>query len=237
MKWWVEFAAVAFAFLVLIAVFAAPLKPDGIDFSAVSENVTGGAPRLAAGSALEYALTVGGVTSGATVRALGARGTCAAFSQQTAGMNLTFCFSGAEARVFGIGGELPAESAALARCYAFEPWMADAAANWSASTTYAQTVRGGELSRLNLSEETVTFYSFEGTETVRGRTALKVAAEIVQRRMSAHGAEERVLGNRTVWVDAETRVVLRENATLVGMAYASELVAAPFALENQTDAD
>jgi hypothetical protein len=121
--------------------------------------------------------------------------------------------------------------AGLPPIFAFEPWMIDAGEGWSGSITVSRTMRSGAIPGTSFQGAFETQYSCLGIENVSGRRALRVIAVTYAVESGAPGAQSVPVAVRTIWVDEEMRVTLKEDAGIPGMNSTFLLVRAPFLLQ------
>ena len=112
----------------------------------------------------------------------------------------------------------------------YEPWMLSLRDGWSGSFNVTGTLRPGAVEVVKFVQKDVSFYRFLRRENVSGRPAL--VAEAVSFDVSISGGKETFSNmlKRTVWVDEERRVMLKEIDEGGGETAEKVLVGAPFSL-------
>jgi hypothetical protein len=227
-KW--AYAAGAAAILAFIALLYA-LSPSQVRFSESSTNVTWAPPSLAAGDAINYSASAQGTAWNVTVKSLGwsAEWGCFLLSEDSGGnISISACYAqnGSLARAFAGDRQIPAEAFANGLSVAgFEPWMASAAPGWTATSTLTRSMEPRIALAEGVRDESVTTYAYNGTEKIAGRDAYRIEIE-TGKAVSGYGFSR--TSRRTVWVDAQRKIALKEDGEAGGEEYHLMVQSAPF---------
>ena len=224
-------SAAALLLLIIASVYIGGQNRFESGFS--SENMTGGVPLLSEGDELSYTAEAGGNRTNITVVAKGrdVQKGCVLLEQRYREYVTSVCYSevnGSEAYILMNGTPVgQGEFATLPAIHAFEPWMIGASVGWSGRVTMSANM--GASGILGAFEVT---YRCTWIGNVSGRRALRVDSEIFAVRGSGLGnaMEKSAIGRRTVWVDLEKRVMLKEESSVWGINSSQLLSRAPFPL-------
>jgi hypothetical protein len=229
---------ITFAAAILLFVVALLLvSPRGVDLAEESENITGSPPLLGEGDNLIYSVNVDGKEFNVSVKAAGrdAVNNCSLLKQESAyHANITGCYSEQNGSLVYavVGGSIVSRdvfAGGLPAIHAFEPWMAAAKVGWSGSARVSRSLKPGFIPMLSVGETIETHYWCNETENVFGRAALKVESVTFRRSGRQDGARS-LIGSRTIWVDVERRVMLKEEAHAGDETATYSILSAPFLL-------
>ncbi len=236
---------IAVAAVALIAIFLLVRPSGGLQVSVESENLSSSAgPRFASGEEYGYKLRFGGAAVNASVGIGGIDGEagCLRAVRNISGLAnaspLEACYSTANgsAAYFSVlsNGEwkrMPPETYAAEPVMIFyEPWMLSLREGWSGALNVTMKLSPGAIEVVRMEQRSANSYRFLRRENYSGRAAL--VAEAVSRELEISDGGENVTGEtrRTVWVDEEKRVVLKDTYDSNGETVEEVLVRAPFRL-------
>lgn len=235
-----QLLVVAGASLSILAILLVLVNPSGVEFKVSGENVSCGAPTIPRGE--NYSYLVGGAAQNfsATLYSSGldVALNCYLFHQES-GLNSSVdaCFSrvdGKIARVSSRGAEISLESlAGQPPLIGLEPWMACARPGWSGTENFSRSLKPGIIQVMPVSDVIENDYYYAATETALGRTAYRIEEKSYRVTGEGVSAQKMLVGGRTVWVDAEKKIMLKEEVPGAG-GFAAVLVSAPFQL-NESD--
>ena len=242
---YIALAILAIVAVVLIAIFLLVRPSGGLRVSIESENLSSSAgPRFASGEEYGYELRFSEAVVNASVGIDGIDGEagCLRAVRNVSGMAnaspLEACYSAmnGSAAYFSVlsNGEwkrMPPESyAGEPVMFFYEPWMLSLREGWSGALNVTTRLSPGAIEVVSMSHRGANSYRFLRRENYSGRAAL--VAEVVSQELEISDGGENVTSKtrRTVWVDEEKRVVLRETYETNGETVEKVLVRAPFRL-------
>ncbi|VVC71984.1 Uncharacterised protein [uncultured archaeon] len=226
--------AAAAALAVIVALLAL-VSPSGFTIIETGENVSCGPPLLFSGENYSYSVASGSAAANVSVWSAGfdSPRNCYILHQESSeSVIIDACYSKIDGNLTFTainGREVEAGAIAGLGTVAFEPWMACAREGWTGQANSTRAVKPGVLEVLPVSETVEKKYSVNGTGEVFGRRALKVVEVTLLASGPEGSRQETVTGIRTVWVDEEKKVLLKEEMGSGG----ATITHAPFPLETE----
>ena len=235
-KTFIVFTLIAAAVLFIATFLAVSQRTTGS--VETSENLTGGHLLLNEGDRLIYMASLNDTEFNFSVEMIGIDrlNNCSLLKQTSAFYtNITGCYSVSNSSLIYVvlenntisggifAGGLPA-------IHAFEPWMVAAEKGWSGSTKVSRFTKPDLMPMLAFEETIETHYSCNETEIIFGRRALKVGIETFRQEGIGENKRISLVGRRTVWIDLEKRIMLKEEASTGNEIATYSLLSAPFPL-------